>query len=74
MMRRRARIQCCSLCHKPVDLAEPHITITRCVETEANGEVTVLEADVLEYMHRACPDTAMSDAAALAVTFLGGER
>lgn len=62
----------CSLCRKPVDLAEPHITITRSLETEHNGEVTVLEADVLEHMHRVCPDTAMSDAAALSVTFLGG--
>lgn len=41
-------------CDKSIDLAAPHVTISRSVEVEVEGAVTVAEAEVLHRHHLAC--------------------
>lgn len=48
----------CVSCGLPVDLAEPHITLASHVEQERDGDVTVLDAEVVSYRHQTCrPNT-----------------
>ncbi len=41
-------------CHKPIDLAAAHVTISRSIEIEVEGTVTVAESEVLHRHHPAC--------------------
>jgi hypothetical protein len=44
----------CGGCDNPVDLAQPHVTYNRHVETEKRGTATVHEAETVEHRHLGC--------------------
>lgn len=50
-------------CHKSIDLAAPHVTISRSVEVEIEGTVTVAAAEVLHHHHLACFEQEIARAA-----------